>query len=51
MLAIQHLSTSISTCTPLLQTLERADFGVMDDMTSLEGLSVGISEEGEVSYP
>ena len=48
MIAVQQLSTTVSTCTPLVQTLERADFGITDEATPLDGLEVGLSEDGEV---
>ena len=49
MIAVQHLSSSVSTCTPLVQTLEKADFGDEADDTQLSGRKVHIGEDGEVS--
>lgn len=49
MIVVQHLSSSVSTCTPLVQTLEKADFGDEPDDMQLSGHKVHIGEVGEVS--
>jgi hypothetical protein len=47
MIAVQHLSTTVSTCTPLVQTLEKAGCEDTDDGELLAGREVQLSQSDE----